>query len=243
MSHAVENTVAAKSCLECRRRKIKCDKSIPCSYCVKVKINCRYPAAKSSPNKGETPNPSNEVLSARIDGVENTLQTLEQSISQIWELLRESHPPSSRGQDHDLAPEICLRNGHPSPVDRPSNHTQVGTAFRLPSTASLHSLHPHPTIIFSLWQRFLERVDPVLKLIHTPTVQKEILIVVRDNSHLNLPLHTLFFALYYTSVIAMSAEECWDELRESKDEALKRYKTPAPVVAEVILTAEDFELN
>lgn len=67
-------------------------------------------------------------------------------------------------------------------------------------------------------------MDPVLKLIHTPTVQKDILSVVRDNSHLNLPLHVLFFALYYTSVIAMSAEECWDELQESKEEALKRYQ-------------------
>lgn len=223
MSHATANTVAAKSCLECRRRKIKCDKSIPCSYCVKVKIDCRYPAPKSSPNKGGTPSLSNEVLSARIDGVENTLQTLERSIYQIWELLRQSHPPSRRGQDGDLAPEVCPRNGHASPGDCPFNHARVRTPFRLPSPAPLHALHPHPTIMFSLWQRFLERVDPVLKLIHTPTVQKDILIVVRDNSHLNLPLHILFFAIYYTSVIAMSAEECWDELRESKEEALKRY--------------------
>lgn len=37
-----------RSCLECRRRKIKCDRSHPCSYCVKVRIDCQYPPQRPS---------------------------------------------------------------------------------------------------------------------------------------------------------------------------------------------------
>jgi hypothetical protein len=94
MSQDPTNAVAAKSCLECRRRKIKCDKSIPCSYCVKVKIKCRYPAPKSLPNKDRNSSLSIEVLSARIDGIENTLQSFEHSISQFWDLLQQNHSSS-----------------------------------------------------------------------------------------------------------------------------------------------------
>lgn len=92
------NAVAAKSCLECRRRKIRCDKCIPCSYCVKVKIKCRYPTSKSASKKGESSSLGNEIQSARIDSIENTLQTLERRISQISEILQQTHATSSSGQ-------------------------------------------------------------------------------------------------------------------------------------------------
>lgn len=45
---------------------------------------------------------------------------------------------------------------------------------------------------------------------------------VRDESHLDPTRHILFFAIYYTSVITMSEEECGEELQQSKGEALKR---------------------
>jgi hypothetical protein len=73
-----------------------------------------------------------------------------------------------------------------------------------------------------MWQRYLERVDPVLKILHTPTVQHDIMKVIRESSYLELTRHTLFFAIYYTSVITISAEECRDEFEEPKGEVLKR---------------------
>lgn len=73
-----------------------------------------------------------------------------------------------------------------------------------------------------MWQTYIERVDPVLKLIHTQTVQQDIMNFMRDKSRLDLARHVLLFAIYYTSVITMSGKECWEELHESKEAALKR---------------------
>lgn len=73
-----------------------------------------------------------------------------------------------------------------------------------------------------MWQMYIERVDPILKIIHAPTVQRDIVGFIRDKSHLGPTRHILFFALYYTSVITMSEEECGEELQQSKGEALKR---------------------
>jgi len=117
MSHDPANAVAAKSCLECRRRKIKCDKSIPCSYCVKVKVRCRYPAPKSISNKDRNSSLSNEVLSARINGIENTLQCLEHSISQVWGLLQQNHPPSRLSGNGCEAPGTRLVNEQTSSTE------------------------------------------------------------------------------------------------------------------------------
>lgn len=73
-----------------------------------------------------------------------------------------------------------------------------------------------------MWQKYLERVDPVLKILHAPTVQQDITKVLRNSSYLDLTRHTLLSAIYYTSVITISAEECRNEFQESKDEVLKR---------------------
>jgi hypothetical protein len=45
----------ALSCVECRRRKIKCDRRTPCSHCVQLKITkCTYPDTHT--NVGNRPN-------------------------------------------------------------------------------------------------------------------------------------------------------------------------------------------
>lgn len=33
---------SARSCLECRRRKVKCDRNDPCAHCISAKIQCAY---------------------------------------------------------------------------------------------------------------------------------------------------------------------------------------------------------
>jgi hypothetical protein len=102
------------------------------------------------------------------------------------------------------------------------SHDRTGLRSRLFPTASLDSLHPPPRIILFMWQNYLDRVDPVLKIIHVPTVQRDIMKFARDQTHLDPNRHILFFAIYYTSVLTMSAEEWGEELRESRGVALKR---------------------
>jgi hypothetical protein len=66
------------SCFECRRRKIKCDRSQPCSYCARIKLQCSYPSWR--PNRGS---PGENDLAAKVQALESTLQSLEQKITRI----------------------------------------------------------------------------------------------------------------------------------------------------------------
>jgi hypothetical protein len=55
----------ALSCVECRRRKIKCDRRMPCSHCMQLKSTlCTYPETHSNVvNRRNIPKPSPNPLS------------------------------------------------------------------------------------------------------------------------------------------------------------------------------------
>lgn len=80
------------SCRECRRRKIKCSRSMPCSYCVKTEIECVYPVPSSRSSKNPTAAVDGDVL-ARLETVERTLRTFELELSHLRHV--QPTPPSS----------------------------------------------------------------------------------------------------------------------------------------------------
>ncbi|KAL6161849.1 hypothetical protein ACJBU6_00947 [Exserohilum turcicum] len=63
-------TPAPRSCVTCRRRKVKCDKNNPCSNCVRAKIECIFPGPGRAPRKSRKPSDA-ELLERlrRLEGV------------------------------------------------------------------------------------------------------------------------------------------------------------------------------
>jgi hypothetical protein len=61
---------SARSCITCRRRKVRCNKRSPCSNCVKAGIDCIFPPPGRAPRKSKRP-PDAELLSRlrRLEGV------------------------------------------------------------------------------------------------------------------------------------------------------------------------------
>ncbi|KAJ5289083.1 hypothetical protein N7478_002113 [Penicillium angulare] len=76
------------------------------------------------------------------------------------------------------------------------------------------------TTIISLWQTFLERVDPVLKIIHVPTIQQKIMDVVTGRVSASVEFKTLIDAICYSAVITMSVEECQRFHNKEREEFL-----------------------
>jgi hypothetical protein len=63
-----------RSCVTCRKRKVKCDKKNPCSNCVRAKIDCIFPGPGRAPRKSKKP-PDAELLERlrRLEGVVTSL--------------------------------------------------------------------------------------------------------------------------------------------------------------------------
>jgi hypothetical protein len=87
----------------------------------------------------------------------------------------------------------------------------------------MQALRPPAERIVLLWQLYLENVDPLIKMIHTPSVQRQILIASRQPENVPPALEALMFAIYYAAVISIqSPEQCEKELGEDRQLLLTR---------------------
>ncbi|AEO57280.1 hypothetical protein MYCTH_2303243 [Thermothelomyces thermophilus ATCC 42464] len=76
------------------------------------------------------------------------------------------------------------------------------------STTPLTSLHPDQATIFRLWQVYLDNVNPLLKVTHTPSLQPRIIDAMGDLANISAPLEALLFAIYCTSIMSLSEDQC-----------------------------------
>lgn len=90
-------------------------------------------------------------------------------------------------------------------------------------------LQPDPAHTFRLWQLFLDRVNPLTKIIHVPTMQPIVLEATAGIQHLPLHHQALLFSIYILAIVSLSSEECMTTFGMTKDDALRRYTLGARV--------------
>ncbi|CEL03743.1 hypothetical protein ASPCAL04889 [Aspergillus calidoustus] len=203
-----------RSCFECRRRKIKCDRSHPCSYCVKTRIKCKYPAGRSVLDEDQT-------ALDRVASLETRLFAVEQRLSEVDKSYPGPLPASPSILEHDHA-ELSESRQQPTQylMDEPASVQSIGIA---PSSIvnpqlpiDLDQFRPSRPTIALLWQKYLEVVDPLLKVFHTPTVQKLVMKAVRGRDALDLASECLLFVIYYAAVVVTSSEDCLEQFEEAR---------------------------
>ncbi|KAJ3936499.1 MAG: fungal-specific transcription factor domain-containing protein [Lentinula lateritia] len=84
--HDIKRVRGQISCAECRRLKLKCDKKIPCSSCIRRGCKSVCPTETSPAQMKRSPETASlytqvETMSQRIRDLENALSTLQSSIS------------------------------------------------------------------------------------------------------------------------------------------------------------------
>ncbi|KAH8660371.1 hypothetical protein BX600DRAFT_513979 [Xylariales sp. PMI_506] len=129
----------------------------------------------------------------------------------------------------------------------PLRYSSTPFQFSLPSSqpeADLSHLHPDPRYIIRLWQIFVERVHPVTKIVHVPTLQQRILDASWDCSKASPSLTALMFVVYSLAITPMSTEDCHITFGETRDTLLMRYRSAAfqALVAADFLTTKDLEV-
>jgi len=88
------------SCLECRRRKLKCDKKFPCDHCHKAGRECVFLAPPRDPNAQNRLN----QLKDRVELIEKELEAgLENSEDSRWILSAHSAQPTKMTTQADTA--------------------------------------------------------------------------------------------------------------------------------------------
>ncbi|KAH8131207.1 hypothetical protein FP744_10000532 [Trichoderma asperellum] len=88
-------------------------------------------------------------------------------------------------------------------------------------------LHPDPKNAFKLWQTFADNVNPLIKIIHAPTLQEKLLEAAWTPESTAKPLEATMFAVYALAVASMKPASCIHLFGEGKQQLVNRYRVGA----------------
>jgi hypothetical protein len=71
----------------------------------------------------------------------------------------------------------------------------------------LRKLHPLPSQIPFIWQIYIENVDPLIKLLHIPTMNSIIRKIRSDMDSITPGLEALMFAIYFAAITSLEEDE------------------------------------
>jgi hypothetical protein len=97
-------------------------------------------------------------------------------------------------------------------------------------------LHPNAMNAFTLWQAYLNNINPLSKLIYVPKVQDLLLETIRDPHSISPASTALIFSIYAAAVMSMTEDECQIKFCESQNNLHERYL----VATQKALGATDF---
>ncbi|KAI0401937.1 fungal-specific transcription factor domain-containing protein [Xylaria palmicola] len=119
--------------------------------------------------------------------------------------------------------------------DEDKEDTESGTAGLSPENNSdlflgvedtaidLQQLQPDLVNVFKLWQIFIDRVNPLTKVVHIPSLQSVFMDATTDINNVSLPFQALLFSIYTMAIVSLNSEETLQLLGMVREEALNRY--------------------
>ncbi|KPM43350.1 hypothetical protein AK830_g3180 [Neonectria ditissima] len=86
--------------------------------------------------------------------------------------------------------------------------------------------HPPPDMIARLWAIYTRNVDPLMKVIHRPTIEKALQICTDSppTRSFSPSTNAVIFAIYFCAITCLSPEACLEKLGESRDVLGSRYR-------------------
>ncbi|KAJ4864457.1 fungal specific transcription factor domain-containing protein [Trichoderma breve] len=214
-----------RSCEGCYQRKIRCDRGVPCANCSRHGMTCVYPTR--DPDAAQKPCTLRDV-SNRLERLESLLSLLVERTGVLTGLEADSGSNRGRGR---AEPEITIQ---PRPisdnVNTASHHrlpTQLGAAAPPDRDSDLLDVYPDAQLALRLWNVYVRSVDPVLKILHIPTIQSAVVATILDARSAQPSMVALTFAIYYAAVTALCHHDCDEpvDLSWEKPVLLKHYQT------------------
>ncbi|KAI1333741.1 fungal-specific transcription factor domain-containing protein [Xylariaceae sp. FL0016] len=91
------------------------------------------------------------------------------------------------------------------------------------SSVNTQELQPEPVHIFRLWQLFVDRVNPLTKVIHVPTLQPYVMEAATNVNNIPQNYQALLFSIYMMATVSLSEVESMQLLGIPRDQALHKF--------------------
>ncbi|KAI1334248.1 hypothetical protein F5Y15DRAFT_297528 [Xylariaceae sp. FL0016] len=89
----------------------------------------------------------------------------------------------------------------------------------------LSAFHPQTIDILRIWQIYLDNVNPLLKVTHTPSLQGRIIEAAGEIQNIDPELEALMFSIYCVAIQSISAKECEELFTSfSQEDLLNRFQ-------------------
>ncbi|KAL7929452.1 fungal-specific transcription factor domain-containing protein [Trichoderma chlorosporum] len=308
-----------RSCVTCRRRKVRCDKQMPCSNCRRALIPCVFPAPGRAPrqHRPKDPNAPPKATSQREVELVKRLKKLEGIVEELSGQIEieagarvsstgdspsnEGSPVAQRAKSASLGAITAglagdgdghaagdggesrrmresrkklgrlvlndnkgtsryVSNGFWSklndeldaireetqkltdedaddsdfeespPIDSPTtaassiyDHHAFILGYRS-IDVNLQKCHPLPSHGTFLWSVYLENVDPLLKVLHVPTMEAILREARRNLAKLTPGNETLVFAVYFAAVVTLEEADVQTNFGIGKEELLAQFR-------------------
>lgn len=261
------------SCILCQSRKVRCDKSKPCSNCIKAGVECRV--IPPQPPRRRKKRVAERDLVERLRKYEALLTqngiefdglgpdvkitdpgSVQEGDELDSEFVRIKDPPT------EVDPELISSPGETPHVPRTFKWFPFHKEFRVTNEMiressdeddmgitinhaydkifdnsdgfpfivgagpykSLTDQHPSAIHIFQLWQLYLNNVNPLLKLTHTPTLQGRIIEASANLDKVSKSLEALMFSIYFVALTSLQDDqETLEVFGEERPVLLRRY--------------------
>jgi hypothetical protein len=239
-----EKPKASLSCLQCQRRKKKCDKNSPCLACTQAGIACTAISRARLPRGRHAPQRDSGDLRQRVARLEELLLS-QKKIGQPFEVPPQKDDSSNVLSDsawtsiseevfgiRELVDSLAAEDEPPAPPIETAETDRVqrfdillyGDAPCFIQPYVLES--PPEAIVSALMGIHLHRVDPVLKVTHAPSLRD---IFLLDVDTITPAQAALRFAVLFTAVSILDEEECFQRLNSSKSSLRSRLQLAAEV--------------
>ncbi|KAI8668094.1 Zn(2)-C6 fungal-type domain-containing protein [Fusarium keratoplasticum] len=117
-----------------------------------------------------------------------------------------------------IMPEPGLESG-PSPL------SHLGFVFGNADFAkALDGLNPMPSQMLFIWQAYVENVDPFIKVLHVPTVEKVVRELRGNFSSYGANMEALLFAISLAAITSMNEEAVSFNFNTPKSQLIQRYQ-------------------
>ncbi|KAK5197659.1 hypothetical protein LTR92_001901 [Exophiala xenobiotica] len=115
-------------------------------------------------------------------------------------------------------------NSPPKPPTSMKAHTDLSGSSS-PSLRDIYTLYPDSRLALQLWSIYVKNVDPVLKILHLPTIQSAVISTMVDPRSAGVSMLALTFAIYFAAVTSLGGSHPPELAQEDLGLLLQHYKT------------------
>ncbi|KIX08632.1 uncharacterized protein Z518_03289 [Rhinocladiella mackenziei CBS 650.93] len=110
-------------------------------------------------------------------------------------------------------------------VEKEDMDDSAGVVLSLSPVQNSGRKCPHPPTdhILELWRIFLERINPLFRVVHVPTLQRALQVAISNLKRIPRNLEAILFAIYSASVMSLDEHDCERRFGQSRKTLLSRY--------------------